>query len=203
MGSPAPGRWLRAWRPTRRGAMRTSTITRKEGQRGSALRTGVLWVATLVAGTWIGSRITQTSPPHAMAPAPATRSAAAGPFVVDASGALDAAAVRRIIRDELAQQLSELRRPPSEPVAADRAPDPPPLSIELQARSDEAAGVIERAVRAGRWTGDDRRQFANATAALPPPTVFELQRSLHVAINRGQVALADGAAPFDRAASAP
>jgi hypothetical protein len=178
-------------------------VTMHGGQRWSALRTSVLLAATLVVGTWIGSRITQTSPPHAMAAAPAAPSAAAGTVVVDASGALDAAAVRRIIRDELAQQLSELRRPPSEAVAADRAPDAPPLSIELQARSDQAAGVIERAVRAGRWTDDDRRQFANATAALPPPTVFELQRSLHVAINRGQVALADGAAPFGPAASAP
>lgn len=183
--------------------MRPSTATMTGGQRWSALRTGVRWAALLVVGIWIGSRITQTSPPHATAAAPAVHSAAAGPFVVDASGALDAAAVRRIIRDELAQQLSELRRLPSEAVTADRAPDPPPLSVELQARSDEAAGVIGRAVRAGRWTGDDRRQFANATAALPPPTVFELQRSLHVAINRGQVALADGAAPFGPTASAP
>lgn len=189
--------------------MRTSTVTMNGGQRWSALRTGVLWGAPLVVGMWIGSRITQSSPPHAMAAAPAAtaataaRSAAAGRFVVDASGALDAAAVRRIIRDELAQQLSELRRLPSEAVAADRARDAPPLSIELQARSDEAAGVIERAVRAGRWTSDDRRQFANATAALPPPAVFELQRSLHVAINRGQVALADGAAPFGPAGSPP
>lgn len=183
--------------------MRTSTATMTGGQRWSTLRTGVLWAALLVVGMWIGSRITQPSPPPAMAAAPAARSAAASPFVVDASGALDAAAVRGIIRDELAQQLSELRRPPSEAVAADRAPDPPPLSVELQARSDEAAGIIEQAVRARRWTGDDRRQFANATAGLPPPTVFELQRGLHVAINRGQVALADGAAPFGPTAPPP
>lgn len=183
--------------------MRSSTAPVQGAQRGSVFRTGVLLAATLIIGTWIGSQITRSSPPSANAAPPAPRSAAAEPLVVNATGALDAASVRRIVRDELAQQLSELRRPPHEAVATDRVPDPPPLSSELHARSDEAAGIIARAVRAGRWTGEDRRQFVNATGALPPPTVFELQRSLHVAINRGQVALADGAAPFDPAATAP
>jgi hypothetical protein len=177
------------------------------GRRSSALRTGALWAATLIAAMWIGSWIGRASPDRAVAASPGGLTTATAPAVVVerrcAPGALDAATVQSIVRDELARQLSDVHRPPAEAKAADPASDAQPLAGELYARAEEASRVVERAIRAGRWTGDDRRQFAGATGALPPPTVIELQRQLHVAINRGQVALADGAPPFGPPTPAP
>jgi hypothetical protein len=174
--------------------------------------TGALWVATLIAALWIGSRIGQSSPgqaspdPAGPAPARGQPTAATAGLVAErrcAGGGLDAATVQTIVRDELARQLSDLHPPPGEASVADRPPDAQPLDAALQARADEAAQVVERALRTGRWTGADRRQFAGATGALPPPKVIELQRQIHVAINRGQVALVDGGPPFGAPIAAP
>jgi hypothetical protein len=183
------------------------TIAMDGGQRSSALRTGALWAATLIAAMWIGNRIGQSSPDRAVAaPPPGQTTATAAQLVVEprcAPGALDAATLQSIVRDELARQLSDLHPPPAEAKAADRVSDVQPINSEQHARADEASRVVDHAIRAGRWTGDDRRQFAGATSALPPPTVIELQRQLHVAINRGQVALVDGAPPFGPLIPAP
>jgi len=72
----------------------------------------------------------------------------------------------------------------------------PVMTPELTARADDAASLVDRAISAGRWIGDDRRRFATTAGDLPPPVRIELERKLHVAINRGTVAVADGIAPF-------
>ncbi|HEX4420770.1 MAG TPA: hypothetical protein VH165_22800 [Kofleriaceae bacterium] len=72
----------------------------------------------------------------------------------------------------------------------------PVMTPELTARADDAAGLVDRAISAGRWTGDDRRRFATTAGDLPPLVRIDLERKLHVAINRGTVAVADGIAPL-------
>jgi hypothetical protein len=173
------------------------------GSRSARLRWIVLWAATLGLAAWIGSQLGRAAPPAA-ADAPRGRaplaSRSATPPAPDAPGSAE---IRAIIRDELARQLAELRAPPAAAEIAAHAPEPGPLSAELTAHADDASGLVDRAIGAGRWTGDDRRRFASATGELPPPVLIELERKLHVAINRGAVAVVDGFAPFGPPAQAP
>lgn len=179
--------------------MNTTTTAMDGGRRASALRIGAPWAATLIAAMWIGGRIGSSPDPAAAAPGPGHTTATAGAVVVERwcpAEVLDAATLKSIVRDELARQLSGVHSSPAEANAADRASDAQPINSELQVRAGEASQVVERAIRAGRWSGDDRRTFVAATGALPRPTVVELQRQLHVAINLGQVAVVDGSPPF-------
>lgn len=161
-----------------------------------------LWALTVAAALWAGSRLERDAAPEVAVERPGARAELTGapgmPQARDATGAAGDTQIRAILRDELARQLSELRRPTADTEPADRAPEPgpPPMTAELATRADEASGLVDRAIEAGRWTPDDRRRFASATGELPPPALIELERRLHVAINRGAVAVVDGFPPF-------
>jgi len=163
-----------------------------------------VWALTIVGAVWLGRSWGRTPAAERVEAPRAASLRAAAPTTILAAGApgLDAAEVRAIVHDELAHQLAELRSTPAATTAPPPA-EPAPLSAELAQRADTAGALIDRAIGAGRWTLDDRRQFALASAELPPPVQIELQRKLHVAINRGVVAIADGAPPFGPSSFAP
>ncbi|MBK7540160.1 MAG: hypothetical protein IPI49_33365 [Myxococcales bacterium] len=134
-----------------------------------------LGAIALATAFWLGTRwhrAPAAAPPAAAArPADAPRSAsgAAGQTATASGSPLDAAALRQIVREELAQQAAAAPRGPEDlgNASAPAAPaDPaaaaaPPLDDAAAARADDAAQIIEQAIRAGRWTASDR------TALLP------------------------------------
>lgn len=150
------------------------------------------------SGIWLarGSEDARPAAPASSPPAPRTAAPVAALAATRGAGP-GAAEIRAIVRDELARQLSDLQRPSGDGDERREAQDPrAPLTAELQARADAADAVIRRAVDAGRWTSEERRQFADATSGLPPTTVFELQRTVIAAINLGRLSVPDRAFPF-------
>ena len=182
-------------------AASSSCVTTKHGTG----RWLAVWALTIAVAVWLGRNWGSAPAPDVAERAgtmraPSPRAAAPATILAPGTPGLDAAEVRAIVHDELARQLADLR--PNTAVPAP-APEPSQLAPELAQRADTAGALIDRAIGAGRWTLDDRRQFALASAELPPPVQFELQRKLHVAINRGAVAIADGAPPFGPSSFAP
>jgi hypothetical protein len=172
---------------------------------GRRLLLGLGWASSIAAAAWCGGVVERAAPARApatprvtTAPLPTARDAApppAVPVLVPFGGsALAASELRQIIRAELAELRRDGCAAAAEPDAA--PPAPPPPSREVLASAEEAGGLVERAIRGGRWTGGDRRRFAELSAALPPPAVFELERKLFAAINRGAVEVSDRSAPF-------
>ncbi len=169
---------------------------------------GPCWILSIVVAAWLGSRTGGGAGRPAVAgpvtdgrPVEEGGTAAqqlARPAVARVRGGVEADELRRIVREELAAHGGACTPGAAGPGAAgdDGGTGSPPLDPALQADADEAAAIIARAVESGRWTADDRRRFASAAQALPPIAVIELQRTLHVSINRGQVTPADGLPPF-------
>jgi hypothetical protein len=194
--------------------------------RSAKLRWVALWVVSVVCAVWVGTLLGRGTPGAAEARGERAGVSQGMPATPQGRVGLGAAEVRAILHDELARQLAELRAPQAAPsggglanaesgepvlaaagaaagaamAAAPAATGPaaagPVMTPELTARADDAASMVDRAISAGRWTGDDRRRFATTAGDLPPPVRIELERKLHVAINRGTVAVADGIAPF-------
>src|SRR4051812_40618317 len=80
-----------------------------------------LWALTLAMATWAGSQLGRAGSPRVVAEPPPARGELAGtPLMPRAGDALGAAELRTIIRDELARQASDLRRPAADGDAADR-----------------------------------------------------------------------------------
>lgn len=169
---------------------------------------GLCWILSIGVAAWIGSQTGGGAGRPAVA-GPATdgrpvdeggtaAQQMARPAVAHVRGGIAADELRRIVREELAARADACTPGAAGLTAAgdDGTTEPPPLDPALQADADQAAAIIARAVESGRWTADDRRRFASASQALPPITVIELQRTLHVSINRGQVTPADGLPPF-------
>jgi hypothetical protein len=184
--------------------------------RSVKLRWVALWVASVVCAVWVGTLLGRGTPGEVEARGERAGVPQGMPATPQGRGGLGAAEVRAILHDELARQLAELRAPQAAPsggglanaesgepvlgagpaAAAGPAVAGPVMTPELTARADDAASLVDRAISAGRWIGDDRRRFATTAGDLPPPVRIELERKLHVAINRGTVAVADGIAPF-------
>jgi len=167
-----------------------------------------MWALSLAAALWIGGRLQHDDGPRVEAARPLARTEPAAPQATpQARDAAGAAEIRAIVRDELARRLPDPRPPSTDAdaiaVAAERAPEPAPMTGELAARAEEVSRLLDRAIGAGRWAPEDRRRFAGATGELPPPVVIELERRLHVAINRGTVAIVDGIPPFGPPVQAP
>lgn len=166
-----------------------------------------LWALTLAAALWVGSELRHDAAPRVVVErSPGRAALASAPAVPQARDGLGAAEIRTLLHDELARQLADLRRPAADAEAADHAPEPRPpaaMSDELAARLEEASRLVDQAIGAGRWTPDDRKRFSSATGELPPPALIELERKLHVAINRGAVAVVDGFPPFGHLMQAP
>jgi len=164
----------------------------------------MVWFLSLGVAVWAGAHWARESPARAsldIADSKAQRHSEAAetfsPTIIASPGAaLDTAELRKMIHDELAQQLADLRRAPLDNDAPENIQDPKPMSPELQARSEEASRFVERAVSSGRWTSEERQRFSMVTIGLAPPTVLELQRKVNIAINRGQLAVVDGSPPF-------
>jgi hypothetical protein len=116
--------------------------------------------------------------------------------VAVSEGNLAAAEVRQIIRDELARQQRDADLASADPPEEARTNDEAAEYAALQAKSNEASQFVERAIGRGRWSNDDRTQFARLTSDLAPNTVFELRRQVDVAINRDQLTIVDGFPPF-------
>jgi hypothetical protein len=165
---------------------------------------GLLWAASLIMALYGGSLLGSASQsPHPSGTptvsAPKAASAERVPvpvFIPAGDKAVDAATIRQIVREELAEQFQSPCPAPAEQPRAEDQPGSLPESPEAKARADEASRVIDLAVASGRWTKDDRARFATLASALPPPTMFELERRLHAAINRGQVVIDDRLPPF-------
>jgi hypothetical protein len=177
-------------------------------------------VASVACAVWVGTLLGRGTPGEAEARGERAGVPRGMPATPEGRVGLGAAEVRAILHDELARQLAELRAPQAAPVGGGLANaesgDPtlgagpaagaamaagpvatgPAMTPELTARADDAAGLVDRAISAGRWTGDDRRRFATTAGDLPPLVRIDLERKLHVAINRGTVAVADGIAPL-------
>jgi hypothetical protein len=155
------------------------------------------WAATTLAAGWAGVHLGRGPAHAAVPPAPIHVTAEREPVAAATSASPGAPEIRAIVRDELTRQLADLRHAPDAPGgAAERAPEPSPISPELRTQADGAAMVIDRAIQAGRWTGDDRKRFADGIRGLPPSSILDLQRTLNVAINRGAVTIDDRLPPF-------
>lgn len=151
---------------------------------------GMMWILSIVAAVWIGQR---SGGDEARVVVGETRAVAAPGVrtVVTHVGGVEAEELRAIVREEMGR-----REDGCPAVAAGEEPVEEVMAPEVIVQSEEAAAIVARAIEAGRWTEEDRRRFAGAARALPPPALVELQRTLHVAINRGQVTPADGLPPF-------
>jgi hypothetical protein len=166
------------------------------GRAAVAVGWGVTVVLALAAGRWVERGGTAHAAPAAAATvAPDERPAAPAPVVVLSGGggsSLDADQVRRIVREELA------RAPSAASAGAPEKPASPPAAVtpEAQAAIDEATALVDRAVVAGRWTPADRQAFAALRGSLPPDAMIEVERTLNVAINRGEVVPTDTLPPF-------
>ena len=164
---------------------------------------GILWALTMAAAVWVGRRIERAAEPRSSAvgsPAdPRTASETARvpvPVIIPTGGnTIDLADIRQIVREELAAHLGTASER-ADARATESQSDAVPTTPETEARIADASGLIDRAALAGRWTADDREQFARIADDLPPPAMFELQRTLNTAINRGQVVPVDGFPPF-------
>jgi hypothetical protein len=164
----------------------------------------MVWFLSLGVAVWAGVHWARESPARTsldIAESKAQRHSEPtetfSPTIIAAPGAaLDTAELRKIIHDELAQQLADLRRAPLDNDAPETLQDPKGVSPELQARGEEASRFVERAVSSGRWTSEERQRFSTVTMGLAPPTVIELQRKVNIAINRGQLAVIDNYPPF-------
>jgi hypothetical protein len=109
---------------------------------------------------------------------------------------VDYAELRRLVREELDRSASGpwTATPPGSARPAPATPEPP--TPEQQASLREATAVVDRAVAARRWTADDRRAWWDLTHRRPSLELFELQRKLMVAMNRGEIAPERGVPPF-------
>lgn len=111
--------------------------------------------------------------------------------------------LRGIIREELAHVgVSGAASGP----AADRdvAAEPAPESAEEAAALDtpeqraaaaQSEALLQAAIGKSRWTVADGERWAAIAAGLSPPSRFEAERQLIVAINRDQLVLEPGAFP--------
>jgi hypothetical protein len=119
-------------------------------------------------------------------PAPAT-------FVVhDRPSGTDAEELRHIVREEVARQGAAACRPDTEAPKIDREPQ---TAIE-PARMTRATDLVDRAIARRQWTRDDRKTWFEITREGPSPTLFELQKKLLAAMNRGDVSPEPGVPPF-------
>jgi hypothetical protein len=94
----------------------------------------------------------------------------------------DRAALRAMIRDELAAQNAAARPAPS----AEARPEPT-LSNEQLKAYDAARAEVDQGLAAGVWTEDDRRQLRAKLAGLPGDTSVEVVRPLLIAMNGGKL----------------
>jgi hypothetical protein len=173
---------------------------------GSGLRRGgiaLLWLASMAAAAWMGGWFARRSEPAVVIDVPSrnagpTSDAARAPlpvFIATGANGIDASEIRQIVREELAERLRPTAASSDAgPGEGPKAAHPPSPEAEIDTR--KLSRLIERAVANGRWTPEDRKTFADVAASLSPPDVFDLRQRLIVAINRGQVAIADGLPPF-------
>lgn len=180
-------------------------MVRSEGGNGvRRLTLGSFWVASLALAGWLGShfgggsnlcRDVRSQPGENHQRSEPNTVYVTTPVAVS-EGNLAAAEVRQIIRDELARQQRDADLASADPPEEARTNDEAAEYAALQAKSNEASQFVERAIGRGRWSNDDRTQFARLTSDLAPNTVFELRRQVDVAINRDQLTIVDGFPPF-------
>jgi hypothetical protein len=138
-------------------------------------------VAAAAAGYVVGSPRASTATAVPLAP----RSAIVAP-------ALDLAAVRAIMREELATALTEAG-PAATPTFADlarpSAEAPPAPTPERLAAYEAAERLVDDALIRGRWSADDGARMRQLVAQLDQDQFAALARTLFPAINRGDIAV--------------
>jgi len=166
---------------------------------------GIAWLASIAGAMWVGRHVwPESKETNKVAESPGSQGEGQRPLdtwvttrVAPAPAAsVDMNELRQVIREELAQQLSSL--PPPDPGVDTTQPesDPGATDPNVRAREDDALRFVDRAVASGRWTTEDRRRFGALAGGLPPKTIVELQRKVHVAINIGQLSVTDTNPPF-------
>jgi hypothetical protein len=106
----------------------------------------------------------------------------------------DRAALRALIRDELAASAAKNAAPAAAgaganaALTASREPETErPLSSEDLKVYDRVRTTVDEGVARGNWTEDDRAHVHDAIRSLPPERASELVRPLFVALNEGKL----------------
>jgi len=89
------------------------------------------------------------------------------------------------------RSLDAKAEPPSLPAAAAEEPSP-----EQLLGGERAQGLLDRAVKAGKWDDSDRVQFRNQFRSLTGQQQAELLRALNVAMNEGKLQFDPAALPI-------
>ena len=130
----------------------------------------IAWVASIAGAFALGRAWSLEAP----SPTPVAAAPARPIVVAPGRPGLTADEVRALLREErTATVATDLPQPP-----ADDEPSP---------ALDEARGVIDRSLAAGRWTETDRTQLKALLPALRQPEIDALFARLFPAINDGRL----------------
>ena len=86
-------------------------------------------------------------------------------------------------------------QPPPEARAMFAPPGPTPNPEVIRAGTEQAEAILAAAIDLGTWDRNIAREFANAVYALPDDALAEAYRKLSLALNNGELQLAEDAAP--------
>ena len=122
-------------------------------------------------------------------PLPATTVREARGQIQSGLSALDQAALRRVVREELAQALAD-HPAPAHSAAPARSDEPDPSPAPSQAtieRFDSARADVAQGIRRGTWTTTDRERLRSVLLELTPEMRETVTRPLVVAANEGRI----------------
>jgi hypothetical protein len=142
-----------------------------------------------------GSATSAASPSATQLPATPTQDARGQ--VQSGLSALDQAALRGVVREELQQALAN-HAPSAAPAAtssegADPSPAPSQAAID---RFDNARSDVDQGIRTGTWTAANREKLHSVLTELSPEMREALIRPLIVAANEGRIHVETGGALF-------
>jgi hypothetical protein len=152
--------------------------------------TAVLGVAAGVAGSHLLERHSTSARPQTTAeatePAPEPRHdvVMVGPVTARLADE-DRAALRALIREELAAGMTQSRG--DDAGATTLAPRPPSQPLETTDSYVQARSVVDDGISHGSWSPADRTRLRDALSSLPTEARLEIVQPLVVAVNSGRV----------------